>query len=1199
MLHFRQLIQRSLFCLSALAGSLTASATAVTPASPRVTQNFDSMWDGNEATLTLPEGWRIDRNLTAPHSISSWESAASTVMYSGGASLAPNAKNGTWNFGSSVNPSDRAVGGLSTTVSNGTRGINVMTSITNCDSAMLISHLSISYNIEKYRKGDNSAGFSVQMYYSADGTNWRSAGDSFRTYIPADDATAGAAEVPIGVTSVNNADLHIHLLAGNTIYLAWNIGVDTGSSPNKAQGLAIDDVSITATFADSDPTWQEKVFTPSGIYLRGIGGDWNSLADWEFNKIDDHTYTLTDKTLSGTFKIADSSWGTINYGSNGTDIAMDMPYQLASNVNDNISCGSNTYVCKTVRLTISNGSAVLLLESDKSTDGLTSVYVIGDNNGWNYMDGSGELKLDTVSNLFKGRITLKASADGLAHWRICQRLGCIGPWGTESNLAEDNTSGTLVSGATESVATAPGTYDFIFNLSTGAYQLTKVAASMMDLTVSPRNTIIVPRLPAKVRILSLNNSLIHYNDQPAVFNAIAEAMNKDATWTKHTLLGKSLATHWDEGEGLAEDGLPGAKMMVRSQPWTHIILQEQSSLPRTNFTKFRENIRKWVSYIRDNCPNPNAIIIMPVNWAYYGDWTNFTAFNNTFISNYMAVAKEFGIVVCPVVNAYQDAYNRGGADNLATWFQDDRHPTDKSTYMAACMEYSLIFGEDANNITYVPATLKAADADTMRAYASRAMLKDGNVVNHHEGTVRLTAEVTDEYGVRYQAPNVTYSVDGGGNVSPEGLFTSNGTLGTFHITAKSGTFTCTDTITVADAVTTPVPVLPAIHLNADTLFASENFNMLNPENNVQLPESWRIDRQTSAPRRVGNYADADSTTMYSGGTMLPSNAKNGTWNFGATDDENDRAVGGITTGIANGSRAINVYTHLKNTGTKRLEKIRVGYDLEKYRKGSNAAGFTVQLYYSYNGKTWNPAGDDFKTVFKKDDATVGYSNAPGTTVHNEATLPVGIDAGVDLYLAWNYSVTSGTNCAAAMAIGIDNVTIEASLPDVPDYKYHFYVNDQTGYASLGAYIWGDSEVFGPWPGHAPIDEQVINGTVWKVFGHNEDSGTYSLIFNNWNQGSQLPDVAVKGGQDYWFVITPTGAQTVTSVKADATVNGGLRYDGHKVYAGQDAVFTVFCINGQTVGKTRGTAIDLSSLKNGVYVVRVATKQGTGVLKIVH
>ena len=38
----------------------------------------------------------------------------------------------------------------------------------------------LCYNVEKYRNGSNSAGFTIQMYYSTDGTNWTSAGDNFK-----------------------------------------------------------------------------------------------------------------------------------------------------------------------------------------------------------------------------------------------------------------------------------------------------------------------------------------------------------------------------------------------------------------------------------------------------------------------------------------------------------------------------------------------------------------------------------------------------------------------------------------------------------------------------------------------------------------------------------------------------------------------------------------------------------------------------------------------------------------------------------------------------------------------------------------------------------------------------------------------------------------------------------------------------------
>ena len=110
-----------LFLISVLCLSFQAKAGDVltlTADNSTVTENFDGMWDAgtSTATLNMPDGWRIDRQMNAPRMVGAYNAAATEVMYTGGVSLASNAKNGTWNFGSSAAPSDRAVGGLSTTV---------------------------------------------------------------------------------------------------------------------------------------------------------------------------------------------------------------------------------------------------------------------------------------------------------------------------------------------------------------------------------------------------------------------------------------------------------------------------------------------------------------------------------------------------------------------------------------------------------------------------------------------------------------------------------------------------------------------------------------------------------------------------------------------------------------------------------------------------------------------------------------------------------------------------------------------------------------------------------------------------------------------------------------------------------------------------------------------------------------------------
>ena len=79
---------------------------------PTITENFNSMWDAtaSEALLTMPEGWKVERQLGNPNQVGAYSAASASVMYSGGVSLASNAKNGTWNFGSSSDLSDPSLG---------------------------------------------------------------------------------------------------------------------------------------------------------------------------------------------------------------------------------------------------------------------------------------------------------------------------------------------------------------------------------------------------------------------------------------------------------------------------------------------------------------------------------------------------------------------------------------------------------------------------------------------------------------------------------------------------------------------------------------------------------------------------------------------------------------------------------------------------------------------------------------------------------------------------------------------------------------------------------------------------------------------------------------------------------------------------------------------------------------------------------
>lgn len=168
-------------------------------------------------------------------------------------------------------------------------------------------------------------------------------------------------------------------------------------------------------------------------------------------------------------------------------------------------------------------------------------------------------------------------------------LGAINSWWHPSNVDNGNvkTHGIDVNSYT---ATKSGTFYFVMKFGTQSaidctvdnIQLTK---SSSTIGVYPNNPTITLN-QQQFNILSLNNSLIDYNDQPNIFNNLAQTAGKNAIWEKQTKLGQSLEYHFNEGEGLLGDGNPSAKMRIRSKKWTHIILQEQSAKPRTNFEAF-------------------------------------------------------------------------------------------------------------------------------------------------------------------------------------------------------------------------------------------------------------------------------------------------------------------------------------------------------------------------------------------------------------------------------------------------------------------------------------------------------------------------------------------------------------------------------------------------------------------------------------
>ena len=218
------------------------------------------------------------------------------------------------------------------------------------------------------------------------------------------------------------------------------------------------------------------------------------------------------------------------------------------------------------------------------------------------------------------------------------------------------------------------------------------------------------------------------------------------------------------------------------------------------------------------------------------------------------------------------------------------------------------------------------------------------------------------------------------------------------------------------------PVLAAISISASTPYV-QNFDAIGTSATATLPTDWRLDRPSTV-RTVGNFATATSNTTQVGGANLSTSASNGAYNFGSgtTTTGPDRAVGFLSSGTA--TQSGNLYAQLVNNTGGNFSGLQISYDVEKYRNGSNGAGFGIQMFYSTDGSTWTSAGSDFLTSFAADANNNGFATAPGATVSiSNKTLNASVANGANIYLAWNYSVASGSTTTNAQALAIDNVSI--------------------------------------------------------------------------------------------------------------------------------------------------------------------------------
>lgn len=204
---------------------------------------------------------------------------------------------------------------------------------------------------------------------------------------------------------------------------------------------------------------------------------------------------------------------------------------------------------------------------------------------------------------------------------------------------------------------------------------------------------------------------------------------------------------------------------------------------------------------------------------------------------------------------------------------------------------------------------------------------------------------------------------------------------------------------------------------------AQNFNVTTIQAALTLPAGWRID-STNTARTLGTY-----TAALTNG--LKSISAGDTPTTGLSRYEGsyfDYAIGALSSGTA--CKTANIYLCASNSTHQHINHITLDYSIEKYRCGTNPDGYSIRLYTSPDGQTWTEHPDAI-TSFLPDPTNDKTDTPPIATQRKQHTLPVNLPPDAHLYLAWSYSVTTGSTTSNAQALALDNVTLTPILTARP------------------------------------------------------------------------------------------------------------------------------------------------------------------------
>lgn len=180
-------------------------------------------------------------------------------------------------------------------------------------------------------------------------------------------------------------------------------------------------------------------------------------------------------------------------------------------------------------------------------------------------------------------------------------------------------------------------------------------------------------------ILFIGNSFTARNNMPQLLVSLAAERGHDVRYDLIQAGGASLRAHWNKGE---------AASTITSGKYDWVVLQEQSTLPVKNAERMRENVALFAPVVASS----GARMALYLTWAR----RNAPESQDAITEAYESAGRETQATIVPAGVAWEKFLAKHSSPLLHD--KDLSHPTLAGSYLAACVFFAVLFGEDATGI---------------------------------------------------------------------------------------------------------------------------------------------------------------------------------------------------------------------------------------------------------------------------------------------------------------------------------------------------------------------------------------------------------------------------------------------------------------------------------------------------------------------